>query len=137
MRTHLEFVSGYFQPVPGEEEETNEGIFGMALAEFLAAEFRSHGYEADLIPEDWGWLVSLKAPGEKLAFSPWFGCSSLDEHQWLVQIHPSKPFVRRWFKKIDVQPTISRIAELVERSVVEKASATNLRWWSDRESGRK
>jgi len=137
MRTHVEFDSTFFKPVPGEEEETNEGIFGKALAGFLVTEFRGKGYTTDVNPEDWGWMVDLIPAGEDLGFSLWAGCSSLEENQWLVQIHPDKPVVRRWFKKIDVQSPVARVAELVEQFVVEKAAATNLRWWSDAESGRK
>ena len=137
MRTHLEFSSTSFPIVKGEEEETNEGIFGKSLALFIAKELQQNGYATSVAAEDWGWMVELTPNQESLKFSPWVGCSNLDKDQWLVQIHPSTPYVRKFFNKIDVQPTIAQIANLFEQALVKGAAVTNLRWWSDTESGRK
>ena len=138
MRTDLEFNSNFFEPIDGEEDETNPGIFGKALAQFLSDEFELRGYETDIFPEDWGWHVELSPTSTPLPYALWFGCSSYDDvGDWLIQIHPHKPIIRRWFKKYDVTLEVKTVASLIEEILVQKAAATNLRWWSDAESGRK
>jgi len=133
MRTHLQFKSLAFPIVPGEDDEVNPEIYGLRLAEFVTAELDKQGFVAEHIAEDWGRCVLIgDAP-----FESFVGCSSLDENEWLIQICPHKPFVRKWFKKIDTTDWVERLATLVETALVERGGATDLRWWSDKESGRK
>jgi hypothetical protein len=133
MRTHLEFMSDQFEVVPDEDEETNPDIFGLRLAEFVTEHLKANGYEADHIAEDWGRCVIIgNAP-----FSSFVGCSSYGDDTWLIQIHPDKPFVRRWFKKLDARDWVEQLAATVERALIQHGGAKNLRWWSDAESGRK
>ena len=43
----LEFESSAFTVIPGEDESTNPGIYGKALAEWLADQLRAAGLPAD------------------------------------------------------------------------------------------
>jgi hypothetical protein len=64
---HLIFESSAFPPAPGEDEETNPGIYGRALSEWLAEELRRAGYEVKrLVAEDFGRLIEVAQPGCKL-----------------------------------------------------------------------
>jgi len=81
--THLIFESSAFPLVPGEDEETNPGIFGRALSEWLADKLRGAGYEVkSLVAEDFGRLVEVAQPGCKL----YVAVSSTDETaaEWRV-----------------------------------------------------
>ena len=54
----LEFESSAFEVAPGEDEETNPGIFGKALAAWLAEQLSSAGYTTrEIIAEDFGWAI--------------------------------------------------------------------------------
>jgi hypothetical protein len=134
MRTHLEFNASQFEEPEGVGNTYNPHIQGGKLADFLSAEFKELGYSGAIIEEDWGWMIDLA----KDEFPTWLGCASYASSVgWLVFIEPSKPFVRRWFKKIDTGPVVARIADQLEAIVTTKGGATDLNWWSDQDSGRK
>ncbi len=133
MRTHLQFKSLQFEIVPCEDEETNPEIFGLRLAEFIAEHLNTAGYECRLFAEDWGRCVLLTHPD----FESFVGCSSYDENEWLIQICPHKPIVRRWFKKFDTVSWVEKLASTIEHILVAHGGAYDLQWWDDKESGRK
>lgn len=55
------FTTTFFAVEPGEDAQTNPGIYGKALAGWLAARLRERGVPAeDATPEDWGWCVTVK-----------------------------------------------------------------------------
>jgi hypothetical protein len=133
MRTHLQFKSLQFEIVPGEDEETNPGIFGLRLAEFVTERLNEVGYKATPIEEDWGICVLLTHPD----FESFVGCSSYGENEWLIQICPHKPIVRRWFKKFDTVPWVEKLSSTIEHILITHGGAYDLQWWNDKESGRK
>ena len=131
MRTHLEFRSPRFA---GGANSFNPEIQGGRLADFLDEHFKAAGYSGGVIEEDWGWTVNLANE----PFQLWLGCASYDDNDgWLVFIEPSKPFVSRWFRKTDTRAAVDKVAGLLEKILVEHGDATDLRWWSDQDSGRK
>ena len=80
---HLIFKSDAFTPIPGEDEETNPGIFGKALVEWLAQTLTARGYTIDrTLPEDFGRLIQVKEPSCRL----YVAASSTDETatEWRV-----------------------------------------------------
>lgn len=80
---HFNFESNAFPPVAGEDDETNPGIFGRGLSEWLAEQLQGAGYEVKrLVAEDFGRLVEVAQPGCKL----YVAASSTDETatQWRV-----------------------------------------------------
>jgi hypothetical protein len=59
----LKFESSAFAVVPGEDKETNPGIYGKTLAGWLGEQLRLAGVAAeDVIAEDFGWCVPVKTP---------------------------------------------------------------------------
>jgi hypothetical protein len=59
----LKFESSAFAVIPGEDEETNPGIYGKTLASWLGEQLRLAGVAAeDAIAEDFGWCVPVKSP---------------------------------------------------------------------------
>jgi hypothetical protein len=58
----LTFESPAFAVAPGEDEETNPGIFGKALAQWLAGQLRDAGFATgEVIAEDFGWCVPVES----------------------------------------------------------------------------
>ncbi len=58
----LLFESFAFKVIPGEDEETNPGIYGKALAQWLAGQLRAAGFRpGEVIAEDYGWCVPIES----------------------------------------------------------------------------
>jgi hypothetical protein len=134
VRTHLEFQAERFGGEAARPNRFNPDIRGRELADFLSRKFRDTGFSGNVIEEDWGWMVELKAD----PFPLWLGCASYEENDgWLVFIEPSKPTVRKWLKKIDTRDEVEAVARQLERVLVDDGGAINLNWWSDQDSGRK
>jgi len=133
MRTHFEFRSTEFPAYP-EEEEINPGRFGKRLAEFLAAELPRAGFEiANVSAEDWGWRIDLNYD----AFPLWIGCGNYEEHEdgFLCFIEPSKPYVRRFLRRISTTSIVDRLAATLDDIVRGSDKALQLRWWTETEAG--
>ncbi len=132
MKTHVEFRSDLFPAYPGEEEEINPGIWGKRLAEFLSAGLKRHGISArEPIAEDWGWMV----PIENESFPLWLGCANYEERSdgFLCFVDPSKPFVRRFLKKIPTEPRVLEVTKALDSLLTSNASIRDIRWWTEHE----
>jgi hypothetical protein len=132
IKTHLEFKSTAFPAYPGEDKEINPGIFGKRLAEFLAEALPHQGFRVLCIgAEDWGWMVEI----ENQEFPLWIGCANYDgtENEFQCLIEPSKPFVRKWFSKIETGQTVEKLAAALEEVLVQCGKFSKLRWLSDDE----
>jgi hypothetical protein len=135
MRTHAEFTSTEFPAYPEEDKEINPGIFGKRLAEFLAEGLSKHGFKVlGIGAEDWGWMVEI----ENREFPFWIGCANYDgtENEFQCFIEPSKPFVRKWFSKIETGPTVEKLASALEAVLFQSGQVSNFRWLSDGEAPR-
>src|SRR5215467_7518611 len=80
---HFFFESSAFPPAPGEDDETNPGIFGRGLSEWLAEQLRGAGYQVKRsVAEDFGRVIEVEQPGCKL----YVAASSTDETatEWRV-----------------------------------------------------
>lgn len=79
----LEFESSAFAVIPGEDEETNPGIYGKALAQWLAEQLSAAGFSPGaVIAEDFGWCVPIEAESHSL----YVACASTGERpdHWRV-----------------------------------------------------
>jgi hypothetical protein len=134
MRTHLEFRSTEFPAYPDEEEEINPGRFGRRLTEFLVAELPRTGFEiANVNAEDWGWRIDLKHDG----FPLWIGCGNYEAYEdgFLCFIEPSKPYVRRLFKRVSTTSSVDRLATSLDSIIRSSDKGLHLRWWTEAEVG--
>jgi hypothetical protein len=135
MKTHLEFTSIEFPASPEEDKEINPGIFGKRLAEFLAEGLRKQGFKVlGIGSEDWGWMVEI----ENKEFPLWIGCANYDgtENEFQCVIEPSKPYVRKWFSKIETGPTVEKLASALEAVLLQSGNVSNFRWLSDESAPR-
>ena len=79
----LEFESSAFAVIPGEDDETNPGIYGKALAQWLAEQLRAAGFSPGaVIAEDFGWCVPIESEPHSL----YVACASTGakSDQWRV-----------------------------------------------------
>jgi hypothetical protein len=79
----LEFESSAFAVIPGEDEETNPGIYGKALAQWLGEQLATAGYSPQaVIAEDFGWCVPLESDPHSI----YIACASTGEKpgEWRV-----------------------------------------------------
>ncbi|MGE5491698.1 MAG: hypothetical protein ACM31P_10490 [Actinomycetota bacterium] len=133
MRTHVEFLSNEFPPYENEAEQINPGRYGKRLADFLAESLITHGFKVKSVSaEDWGWMVEI----ENESFPLWIGCGNYEEFEngFLCFIEPSKPFVRKWFSKIETLPIVERLASALESILQGSGKVSQLRWWSESEA---
>jgi hypothetical protein len=135
VETHLEFRSDRFPPYEGEQELINPDLWGKRLAEFLRDGLRAEGYVVDEpIAEDWGWVL----PIANKEFTLWIGCGRYQEYPdgFLCFIEPHKPFVRRFFKKIDTRDTVRALRESMDRILTEVSGVRAKRWWTHEDFSR-
>ena len=79
----LEFSSSGFAIFPGEDEETNPGIYGKALAQWVAEQLEPAGFRPHpVIAEDFGWCVPIESEPHSL----YVACANVDElpDRWRV-----------------------------------------------------
>jgi len=129
MRTHVEFRSNSFPGVPEEDAIVNPGRWGKRLAEYLHAELSKHGFPGTApYLEDWGWAV----PITNTAFPLWMGCGNYEEFPdgFLCFIEPSKPTVRKLFRKIDTTERVAALADCLDKILRSHREIHSIRWWA-------
>lgn len=132
MITHVEFRSSMFPPYEGEEETINPGCWGQRLVEFLGPKLENEGLVVgEAFAEDWGWIL----PVENEKFDLWIGAGHQYEPDdlFLCFIHPDKPFVRKWFKKIDTVEDVEVVKAALSKVLDEESEITNVEWWTREE----
>ena len=127
MRTQLTFRSEKFPPDPDEEELVNPGLWGRRLARYLEQALEDRGIATGGIgSEDWGWLVHV----ENADFPIWIGCGHQngDADEFLCFLHPDRPWVRRWLRRIETRPVLERLADALESILSSDPKIRELRW---------
>lgn len=72
-----------------------------------------------------GWAVPVR--NDK--FSLWIGCGNADETDgFLCFVEPSKPDIRKLFKKIDTAQDVARVTEALERILSSDSEIRDVRW---------
>ena len=97
MSDHVTFTTPFFAVEPGEDAHTNPGIYGRALARWLAEALRARGLAVeDAIPEDWGWCITVKR--EPLALR--VACANVDGSvtEWRV-FAAAERGLRQWLRR--------------------------------------
>lgn len=123
----LWFTSYHFSPVTGEEEKTNPGRFGEALAIWVKDKLQSKGYSIDEapIPEDWGWVVMV----HRKPFSLWVGCGNEDKSQtkWGLFVEVEKSLFQKLFGSADTSASVVALENCLE-TLVREASFEDIQW---------
>ncbi len=123
----LEFESTLFPPEPGEDEQTNPGIYGRALATWLRARLGEAGLSTgEVIAEDFGWIFSVAGP-DKLAI--WVACTSMDTNEWgtFVFAEGGNVFGRMFGAKDPRPEAIAPVYAAVKRALEAEPGVRGLR----------
>jgi len=129
MLSHVEFRSSAFAAEPGEDEEVNPGLYGRALASWLAQALHAVGERpGEVFAEDWGWVVPLENDG----FDLWIGAGHYQEYEdgFLCFIHPDTPTIRRWFKKIHVEDRVEALRKRIDQVLNDNPEVHDIKWWA-------
>lgn len=122
----LEFESSAFAVVAGEDEATNPGIYGKALAEWLANELRAAGLPAGaIIAEDFGWCVPVAIAPHQL----YVACASTEEapNQWRVFAFAEGGLAARLLGKDKSAESLASLFTAVRRSLESHPNVRGLR----------
>jgi hypothetical protein len=131
MKTQVEFKSSKFPPYEGEEEEINPGLWGKRLAEYLVQKLADLGVETeDIITEDWGYYVPVRNEGFELALC--CGHQDGDDDEFLCFTEPSKPIVKKLFRKVDATVQLSRLTEALEMILSSDPDIREIVWTEPR-----
>lgn len=106
-------TTDHFKVRPGEDKDTNPGIYGEEFSNWLAEQFRARGeVVAEVVPEDFGWCVLLRASPVRY----WVGCGNREEtkNEWGAYVVAEPSLVQRLFKRIDVRPEVERLSVVLE-----------------------
>ena len=127
MKTLVEFRSSRFPPYEGEDELINPGLWGRRLAEYLVERLAEKDIEtAGMIGEDWGWYVPVLVQGIKLAIC--CGHQYGDDYEFLVFTDPGPPVFRKFFRKIDATPQLTRLTEALQQILAADPDIRDVVW---------
>jgi hypothetical protein len=132
MQARVEFRSDKFPPYEGEQEQINPRLWGRHLAEYLKQKLTGLAIETGEIGfEDWGCVLPVKNE----SFVLWVGCGHQygDDDVFLCFIEPSKPVVRKLFKKIDTTEQVARLVKALENILVSDPDIRDVRWLDDQD----
>lgn len=105
------------------------------MSKVLAEHLPDQGFHVERVEaEDWGWRVQVSNE----AFPLWIGCGHYEEYinGHLCFIEPSKPYVRRWWRRISTSEQVERLAVALESVVRSQPGTYDVRWWTDAEVAR-
>ena len=110
----FEFRSNKFPPYDGEPEQINPGLWGKRLAEYVKEKLAAIGIETgEIIMEDWGCLLPVR--NDAFALSVACGHQYGDDDEFLCFIEPSKPVIRKLFRRIDTTQEVGRLSTALEK----------------------
>ena len=117
----LEFESAAFPVEAGEDERTNPGIYGKALAQWLAEQLHARGVSAgEVIAEDFGWCVPVESKPHKL----YVACASKENRatQWHLYAFVEGGILARLFGKDKSAESLASLYSAV-KSILEAGPA--------------
>lgn len=127
MKTQVEFRSSKFPPYEDEEEQINPGLWGKRLAEYLVEKLADQGIETDqIVAEDWGWYIPVRTPEFRLALC--CGHQSGEDDQFLCFTDPATPVVKKFFKKIDATPQLTRLTAALQQILASDPDIKEVVW---------
>jgi len=132
VKTHVEFRSDRFPAYDGEDKQINPGRYGKRLAQFISDGLRTEGFEPqEPVAEDWGWVVRIRNEG----FPLWIACGNYDEYPdgFLCFIEPHRPFIRRFFKKVQTSERVESLQRAMDKILSEEVGVREKRWWTHEE----
>ena len=129
MKTQVEFRSNKFPPYAGEEEQINPGLWGKRLAEYLVQKLSEKGIQTDeIIPEDWGWYIPIRNEGSGVRLAVCCGHQDGEDDEFLCFTEPSRPVIKKLFKKIDATVQLARLTDALQQILVSDSDIRDVVW---------
>jgi len=124
--TILMFRSAAFPAVPGEDEETNPGVYGRALIAWIAQQLPRFDYGVKrFVSEDFGRLAEVAYPGLRLYVAA--SNTDITATEWRVFAFSEKGFLSRLRGSTDGSEAISKLMADLKRILSDNADITELR----------
>ena len=96
----------------GEDTETNPGVFGRSLANYVAAQVQSRGWHVEaVIPEDFGYCVMLS----RRPLTLWIGCGNRNGSttEWMAFVVAEGAPLKRALRLLDLSNEVSRVSDVL------------------------
>jgi hypothetical protein len=122
----LVFESSAFAIIPGEDEQTNPGIYGRSLASWLAEELRPAGCAAGaIIAEDFGWCIPVASKPHSL----YVVCAATGDRQdqWRVFVFAEGGLIARLLGKDRRAGSVANLFATVRRCLESAPNIHGLR----------
>jgi hypothetical protein len=122
----LEFESTSFAIEPGEDELTNPGVFGKALARWLAEQLRNGGSRTgEVIAEDFGWCIPIESKPHRL----YVACASAQEapNTWRVFVFAEGGLLSRLLGRDQSAQSVSSLFGSVKQVLASAPQVRTLR----------
>ena len=130
MLSKVKFKSEAFKIKPGEDEETNPGIYGIELANWVKDTLPKYGVATkEVLPEDFAWLVTIQSKD----FRPWIGCSNIEdqENTWLCIVTIEGGFLKKLFGQANADEELSRIDLCFREMLTKESIISDIHWYED------
>lgn len=115
----ISFTSSSFRAVPGEDANTQPGVFGHALATWLADELEVHGVVTrGVISEDFGWCIPVVTEPHRT----YVACASADDSctTWTVFVFSEGGLLARLVgrdsRSRDIDTTFSKVSSVLAKN---------------------
>jgi hypothetical protein len=110
----LHFESAAFGIDPGEDDATNPGIFGRALAQWVRDRLRERGLPAeDVIAEDFGWCVPVRLEPHAV----YVACASDGGQSWQLFVFAEGGLLQRLFGQDTRRESMDRVFDAVRQAL--------------------
>lgn len=125
----ITFDSPHF-PRHARDEELANALYmhGFALAAYIGEALGQRGTTVSAyVAEDWGWYCEIRHQEFALAYGV---VAEFDEEEFLIQLIPDKPFVRKLFRKIDISAPLAQLQDNVF-AILQAAPSSSPPVWSE------
>ena len=121
----FQFRSTAFPLQPGEDEETNPGVYGKALAEWISGQLGKRGIKTEgVIAEDFGWCVAVSGDEPKIHVACAPGHT---ENSWQVFAFAERGFLKSLFKPVNTAEPLARVYRELKGMLAENPAIQELR----------
>jgi hypothetical protein len=109
--THV-IRSSAFPVDPGDDADTNPGVFGRSVANYVAEQMQKRGWNVEgVIPEDFGYCVMLA----RKPLTLWIACGNRGERmdEWIAFVVAEGALLKRALGVVDPAKEIGRVSEVL------------------------
>lgn len=123
---HVVFSSSHFRIEEGEDSATNPGIYGNALADWVADRLSRQGLTTERFAEDYGHCVRIEGGPAAI----WIACASVEggRNLWQMYIAVERGFLASLLRRPVADPRLDMIRERFRRLVTQIPGVSAIEW---------